>query len=151
MSDVVDGGSSFDAPAPTAPADVPVIDASPVSSEATTTDSVPTTPSQAETPAAPAAPEPLTHQAEIPAPIIVTDTGIKSRLSQALEALRFRKRAKLDKILALAAKKGKIKNDDVEKLLHVSDATATNYLSQLVREGKLKKSGIRAGTIYEPV
>lgn len=34
-----------------------------------------------------------------------------------------------------------IKNDDVEKLLHVSDNTATKYLNILVKEGKVKKEG----------
>lgn len=77
--------------------------------------------------------------------------SIKKYAYAALEKIRFRKRAKLDKILLLAAKKNSIKNDDVEKLLKVSDATATNYLSQLVREGSLKKTGIRAGTVYEPI
>ena len=33
-----------------------------------------------------------------------------------------------------------ITNDEVEKLLHVSDATATRYLSQLEKEGKIKKN-----------
>ena len=38
-------------------------------------------------------------------------------------------------------KKSKITNDEVEKFLHVSDATATRYLSQLEKEGKIKQSG----------
>jgi len=43
--------------------------------------------------------------------------------------------------LELAKKKGEITNDDVEKLLHVSDDTATRYLFQLVKEGKLLRVG----------
>ncbi|MCL9972034.1 MAG: hypothetical protein NBV63_01320 [Candidatus Pacebacteria bacterium] len=52
-----------------------------------------------------------------------------------------RKRKKLDKILALLDSKKNIGNDDVEKLLHVSDATATRYLSQLEKEGKVIQVG----------
>ena len=36
---------------------------------------------------------------------------------------------------------GKITNDEVEKLLHVSDATATRYLSALEKEGKIQQVG----------
>ena len=37
--------------------------------------------------------------------------------------------------------KGKITNDEVEKLLHVSDATATRYLDMLEKEGKIRQEG----------
>lgn len=102
----------------------------------------------AETPA-PEIPQP----SQPPQPVSPTNPQavISSYLSRALEKVQFRKRAKLEKILVLAKAKRSIKNDDVEKLLKVSDATATNYLAQLVREGKLKRSGIRAGTVYELV
>lgn len=66
---------------------------------------------------------------------------ISSLLEKAREKIRLRKQKRLEKILELARKKGEITNDDVEKLLHVSDATATRYLSQLVKEGKLLRVG----------
>ena len=50
-------------------------------------------------------------------------------------------REKLDKIMTLFEKKETITNDDVEKLLHVSDATASRYLSLLVNEGRLTRVG----------
>lgn len=95
----------------------------------------------------------IPQPAQPPQPVPPTNptASISSYLSRALEKIQFRKRAKLEKVLTLAAKKRIIKNDDVEKLLKVSDATATNYLSQLVREGKLKRSGVRGGTVYEPI
>lgn len=80
-----------------------------------------------------------------------TAISIKDRLSSALEKIRFRKRAKLDRIVELAHKKGRIKNDDVEKLLRVSDATASRYLLQLVKEGNLRQVGNRGGAWYEPI
>ncbi|MFA5831357.1 MAG: hypothetical protein WC878_06005 [Candidatus Paceibacterota bacterium] len=61
-----------------------------------------------------------------------------SLLAKAREKLQFRKRKKLDRILVEIGKKGKITNDEVEKLLHISDKTAERYLSQLVKEQKIK-------------
>ena len=60
------------------------------------------------------------------------------------------KNKKLEKIIALALKKGRITNDDVQELLRVSDATATRYLQELVRQGRLKRSGTTSGITYEP-
>ncbi len=55
---------------------------------------------------------------------------------------------KLQKILAFAAKHQSITNDDVEKLLHVSDATASRYLATLVKNGWLAKEGAREHARY---
>lgn len=62
-------------------------------------------------------------------------------LVKARATIQDRKRKKLDKILELLTAKGKITNDEVEKLLHVSDATATRYLSALEKEGKIQQVG----------
>src|SRR3990167_8158686 len=62
-------------------------------------------------------------------------------LVMARNAIQFRKRKKLDKVMSLFLEKSKITNDEVEKFLHVSDATATRYLSQLEKEGKIQQSG----------
>lgn len=43
--------------------------------------------------------------------------------------------------MTLFLKKKNITNDEVEKYLHVSDATATRYLSILEKEGKIKQNG----------
>lgn len=57
-------------------------------------------------------------------------------------ATRARKREEhLDKILAHARTTEWITNDDIEKLLHVSGATATRYLNMLVLRGKLWREG----------
>ena len=52
-----------------------------------------------------------------------------------------KKRKKIDAILDLFAKQTNLTNDEVEKLLHVSDATATRYLETLEKEGKIKQVG----------
>ncbi len=43
--------------------------------------------------------------------------------------------------MTLFAKQTKITNDEVEKFMHVSDATATRYLNTLEKENKIKQSG----------
>lgn len=54
-----------------------------------------------------------------------------------------------EKVLALAREKDSIKNDDVEKLLGVSNATAERYLNELESEGKLTQHGkIGQGVFY---
>ena len=77
--------------------------------------------------------------------------GRRDLLVKARATIQDRKAKKLEKILeALNAKgpttlklrrAGKISNDEVEKLLHVSDATATRYLSALEKQGKIKQVG----------
>ena len=62
-------------------------------------------------------------------------------LVMARNAIQFRKRKKLDRVMSLFLQHSKITNDEVEKLLHVSDATATRYLSQLAKEGRIKQNG----------
>ncbi len=70
-----------------------------------------------------------------------------SLLAKAREKLQFRKRKKLDRVLVEVTKKGKITNDEVEKLLHVSDKTAERYLSQLVKEQKIKTNAQKGKAI----
>lgn len=65
----------------------------------------------------------------------------KELFAKAREAIQFRKRKKLDRVMALFAKRTNITNDEVEKFLHVSDATATRYLEILEKENKIKQSG----------
>ena len=45
--------------------------------------------------------------------------------------------------------KEKITNDDVEKAVKCSDRSATRYLEELVKQGKIKKVGTTgAGVVY---
>jgi hypothetical protein len=83
-----------------------------------------------------------------PVPVIVSP---KSLLAKAIDAIRFRKRAKLDKIMKLAVQRGSITNDDVQKLVRVSDATASRYLAELTRQSKLKQIKAGVSTRYEPL
>ncbi|MDO8522269.1 MAG: hypothetical protein Q7S08_03210 [bacterium] len=86
---------------------------------------------------------------ESPAPIAGgAYATLLSLRDKALNAIQFRRQARLEKIMALAAKKKSIGNDDVEKLLRVSDSTATRYLSVLVRDGKLTRTGFPQAAQY---
>lgn len=65
----------------------------------------------------------------------------QENLKLANETRQEKKREKVDKILEMFSGLKEITNDEVEKLLHVSDATATRYLEQLEKEGKVKQVG----------
>ena len=98
----------------------------------------------------PLEPEPIPATAAAPAPASAPVPAHPARdlLVKARATIQDRKRKKLEKILELLGKKEKITNDEVEKLLHVSDATATRYLSALEKEGKIKQVG-KTGTGVE--
>ena len=52
------------------------------------------------------------------------------------------KEANKEKILALLREQESVANNDIEKLLGVSDATATRYLNELEQEGKVQQIGV---------
>ena len=99
---------------------------------------------------APAAPEVRRDSSPAQSPASAGRSG-RDLLVKARATIQQRKQKKLEKILeALDGKgpttpklrrAGNITNDEVEKLLHVSDATATRYLSALEKEGKIKQVG----------
>jgi hypothetical protein len=79
---------------------------------------------------------------------IRTQGFIRGLLEKAKLAIQNRKRNKLDKIMNLFAKQTNITNDEVEKYLHVSDATATRYLGILIKEGKIKQEGKTGKSVF---
>ncbi len=81
---------------------------------------------------------------------IAQQPSIKQYFSQALEKIQFNKRKKLDKIVELAKKRGKIVNDDAQKEVRVSHVTAARYLRELVRNGRLLEKGPHHQPWYEP-
>ena len=83
--------------------------------------------------------EPLGESSQ--AQIQTSKNPVREVLVKAQLAIQNKKRKKLDSILTLFAKRTTVTNDEVEKFLHVSDATATRYLSQLEKEGKIKQNG----------
>lgn len=65
------------------------------------------------------------------------------------QVVRNRKQARLEKIIEMATEKRVIVNGDVQKLLNVSDPTATRYLKELVKAGRLNQPGVRRSARYE--
>jgi len=89
-------------------------------------------------------PEPPSAAAPVPT------SRIRDLLTRARLAIQDRKRKKRDKIMTLLNTKSKIANDEVEKLLHASDATATRYLSALEKEGRIRQVGKTGhGVVYQ--
>ena len=66
---------------------------------------------------------------------------IRALLAKANAKLHSNRQKKLDILMLMAQKKRIITNDDVQKLLRVSDATATRYLVKLVQQGHLARAG----------
>jgi len=56
-----------------------------------------------------------------------------------------------NKILEFLADKEKVVNNDIEKLLGVSDATVTRYMDELEQEGRVKQVGQGSETYYTKV
>ncbi len=84
-------------------------------------------------------PAPSPTQAE---PVVTPKPNLaRDLLNKARFAIQTRKRKKLDRIMTLFAKRTNITNDEIEKFLHVSDATATRYLEILEKENKIKQTG----------
>ena len=94
------------------------------------------------------APQP-TASPPTPSPATGVLHAARDLLVKARATIQFRKTVKLEKIMTELNKKTKITNDEIEKLLHVSDATATRYLSALERQGKIKQVGkTGTGVVY---
>jgi len=150
---------TVDAPTPTGEPAVPPQEAPPVpmESEPVATEPAPPTepPTAQTTPNEPLAPEPEPIAPEPPssaAPVPAPTSHIRDLLTRARTATQDRKRKKRDKIMQALNSKNKITNDEVEKLLHVSDATATRYLAQLEKEGKIQQVGKTGqGVMYQKI
>ena len=59
-----------------------------------------------------------------------------------------KKKENLEKVREFIAENMKVTNDDVEKLLAVSDATATRYLEELEKEGLIRQIGRTGQQVY---
>jgi len=73
---------------------------------------------------------------------------LDARRQKANEARAKKKEDNLTKIFNLVQSEKVVTNDEVRDLLRVSQSTATNYLTEMVNRGMLKKEGIRGGAKY---
>ncbi|MDO8593932.1 MAG: hypothetical protein Q7R93_00240 [bacterium] len=151
---------------PSEPVSAPVIEPTPPQAAAPAPETPPTeTPAQAEVsesvPESTPEPSPSaqgsggTQQAQpepTPQPQRTANTKIRPHgdLVAANAKIQATKQKRLDKIMSRLSEKGKITNDEVEKLLRVSDATATRYLDALEKENRIKQTGTTGtGVFYE--
>jgi len=97
------------------------------------------------------APAPPTPTPPPPTPAPEASSTIQRLLAKAKEKIQFRKQAKLEKIMVFAKAQGGVTNDQAQNLLRVSDATASRYLSQLVKSGRLRLvKAVGRGARYTP-
>lgn len=124
---------------------VPEQQETPAPTEAQASVAEPEQSSRNETGTGTSAPEPTPEpQQSNSQPQTTTSTPVPALhgdIAKARAAMQDQKRKKLDKIMARLSEKGKITNDEVEKLLRVSDATATRYLDTLEKEGRVRQEG----------
>ncbi len=109
---------------------------------------------------APPAPEPSAPSVSVavPPPAPASEPSQSSQKprkasskNRMLEVVRARRAERLEKIVQLAREKRVITNDDVQKLLLVSDSTATRYLNSLVVQVRLRRVGAPGHQHYEPL
>ncbi len=64
-------------------------------------------------------------------------------ISTSVERQHSEKQSRKEKILEILRGRKSVTNDDIEKVLSVSDASATNYLQELEHEGEIEQVGER--------
>ena len=81
--------------------------------------------------------------------------GMRIRRGKKEEGLSAHNAAKVEKkkenkkkILELFVKQSQVSNNDVEKLIWVSDAAASNYLQELENEGKIEQVGVEGRGVF---
>jgi predicted transcriptional regulator len=74
-------------------------------------------------------------------------TGLK-HTSELAKRQAEQKEANINKILEMLSAKDRITNQEVESELNVSDATATRYLDELEKEGKITQEGTDGRYVY---
>ena len=79
---------------------------------------------------------------------MTTEFRRRELLAKGRAKVQEKKQKKLDKIMEILNTKDKVSNADVEKLLRVSDATATRYLSALQKQGKIRKVGKTGRSVF---
>lgn len=77
-----------------------------------------------------------------------TTQRLMSSRAAALHARQQRRDVKLEKIIALVQKRGRVTNDEVQILIGAANRSAVRYLALLVRQGRLHKTGRGRGAYY---
>jgi Fic family protein len=72
---------------------------------------------------------------------LVRREGKKMEIGDVNQERSEEKEKRKERILNFLQMRGKTNNDEVQGLLHVSDASAENYLDELEKEGKIRQVG----------
>ncbi len=122
-------------------------ESTPVSAPAAQTPTEPWTQSPAQSPQAPIS-APSTPVVPQTPPTFTQSTQFRDIQAHGRIKIQEHRQNKLEKIIEYAQKKQTITNDEVQKLVRVSDATATRYLVDLVKQGRLVREGSPRHAIY---
>jgi len=97
--------------------------------------------------------EPVKQQADLSAEVLTKaeamfDARVKENSIKGNQAKKAKRDEALQKIFNFAQEKKKITNEQARDLLHISQSTATEYLTDLVSRGMLKVEGKGKATVY---
>lgn len=98
--------------------------------------------------------EPETPQPEVKTEVIYQTPPnlIQKLLVKARATIKFRKIIKLNRIMRLFDSKPHLTNEDVQKLLRVTDRTARRYFDELEKDNRVKQVGeVGRGVFYEKI
>jgi hypothetical protein len=169
--------NTVSSPAPSIPSDPPIPSVPPISTEPEIKiEPSPEIPQVPETPEVPESPEPPQNSQTTqvspspsqppspPEPTIISGpeelqsqvdqklaVELESRRQKANEARRQNREEHLAAIEKFLSQKPEITNQDVRDLVHVSQTTATEYLSTLVKSGRIKAEGKGKATVYKNI
>ncbi len=93
-------------------------------------------------------PSPVSPQSDLSAEALAKADQLSLRRQKANQVRSQKKENHLNKIMELVQNTKTISNTDIQRLLHVSQSTATNYLAELSQRSLLKRQGIRGGAKY---
>lgn len=107
----------------------------------------------------PVIPPPLSTQ-PTPTPSVINQNEIGKKVDEKIKARltflqqkgnqkkREKKQAMLQRIVEIARTKGKINNQEAQKILHLPQSTLTDYFKELVSQGTFKREGKGKATYY---
>lgn len=75
--------------------------------------------------------------------IFICKRSVASGIASHAQKQHDQKQDRKEKILSILRGKEGVANNEIEKTLGVTDTTATNYLQELEREGKIEQVGER--------
>jgi len=127
--------------------DQPVSEPVPATEEPPISEPIQPAPVQSAPVSAPTPPTPTAPQTQPSAQQNQT-SFIHSLLIKAQAKIQSNKQKKLGILMQFVTIKGKITNNEAEKVLRISDKTAERYLNKLVTQGKLQRSGAGRDVFY---